>query len=78
MTLSIAMTAAGGVDVLTVRCDLPPPASHQVRLRQTPIGVNFVDIYQRMGLYRRRLMSSADALVTARIVLPRARDHLVL
>ncbi|MGN1288342.1 MAG: alcohol dehydrogenase catalytic domain-containing protein, partial [Bradyrhizobium sp.] len=52
MTLSIAMTAPGGVDVLKpVRADLPRPAADEVRLRQTAIGVNFVDIYQRMGLY---------------------------
>ncbi|WP_244486047.1 quinone oxidoreductase family protein [Bradyrhizobium viridifuturi] len=52
MTLSIAMTAPGGVDVFApVRADLPHPAADEVRLRQTAIGVNFVDIYQRMGLY---------------------------
>jgi NADPH:quinone reductase len=52
MTLSIAMTAPGGVDVLKpVHADLPPPGGGEVRLRQTAIGVNFVDIYQRMGLY---------------------------
>ncbi|WP_375780660.1 quinone oxidoreductase [Bradyrhizobium sp. ma5] len=46
------MTAPGGVDVLKpVRADLPRPAADEVRLRQTAIGVNFVDIYQRMGLY---------------------------
>src|ERR1700732_406837 len=31
--------------------DLPPPARNDIRLRQTAIGVNFIDIYQRMGLY---------------------------
>lgn len=52
MTLSIAMTAAGGVDVLkAVRAELPPPAAGEVRLSHTAIGVNFVDIYQRQGLY---------------------------
>jgi NADPH:quinone reductase len=52
MTLSIAMTAAGGVEVLKpVRSDVPPPADHEVRLLQTAIGVNFVDIYHRLGLY---------------------------
>lgn len=52
MTLSIAMTAIGGVEVLKpLRADLPPPSAGEVRLRQTAIGVNFVDIYQRMGLY---------------------------
>jgi NADPH2:quinone reductase len=52
MTLNIAMTATGGVDVFKpILVDLPEPASNEVRLRQTAIGVNFVDIYQRMGIY---------------------------
>ena len=52
MPLSIAMTASGGVDVLKpVRAEPPAPGATEVRLRQTAIGVNFVDIYQRQGLY---------------------------
>ncbi len=31
--------------------DLPPLAANQVRLRQTAIGFNFIDIYQRKGAY---------------------------
>lgn len=30
---------------------LPPPAAGEIRVRHTAIGVNFVDIYQRTGLY---------------------------
>lgn len=30
---------------------LPPPGAGEVRVRQTEIGVNFVDIYVRSGLY---------------------------
>ncbi|MGD9862979.1 MAG: quinone oxidoreductase [Pseudodonghicola sp.] len=52
MTRLIAMTAAGGPEVLSLcQVDLPPPAPGEVRLRQTAIGVNFVDIYHRTGLY---------------------------
>lgn len=52
MTRLIAMTAAGGPEVLSLRqVELPPPAPGEVRLRQTAIGVNFVDIYHRTGLY---------------------------
>ncbi|TIV62510.1 MAG: quinone oxidoreductase, partial [Mesorhizobium sp.] len=29
----------------------PPPSAGEIRLRQTAIGVNFVDIYERKGLY---------------------------
>lgn len=31
---------------------LPPPASGEARVRQSEIGVNFVDIYVRSGLYQ--------------------------
>ncbi|MGP8124229.1 MAG: quinone oxidoreductase family protein [Xanthobacteraceae bacterium] len=48
----VRVRAPGGVDQLEVaRVDLPPPAAGEIRLRQTAIGVNFSDIYQRQGLY---------------------------
>lgn len=31
--------------------DLPPPGPGQARLRQTAIGLNFIDVYTRTGLY---------------------------
>ncbi|MEQ1610394.1 MAG: quinone oxidoreductase [Hyphomonadaceae bacterium] len=33
------------------KMELAPPAAGQVRLRQTAIGVNFIDVYKRTGLY---------------------------
>jgi len=42
----------GGPEVLSYEdVDLPPPAPDQVRIRQTAIGVNFIDTYHRSGLY---------------------------
>lgn len=42
----------GPPDVLSVAVQtLPPPAQGEVRLRQTAIGFNFIDIYQRKGIY---------------------------
>jgi NADPH:quinone reductase-like Zn-dependent oxidoreductase len=32
--------------------ELPPPGPGEVRIRHTAIGVNFVDVYHRTGLYR--------------------------
>src|SRR6201996_5874644 len=32
--------------------DLPKPGAGQVRVRHTAIGVNFIDIYHRTGLYK--------------------------
>jgi NADPH2:quinone reductase len=31
--------------------ELPPPAKGEVQLRQTAIGFNFIDVYQRSGVY---------------------------
>lgn len=48
----IRLKAPGGAEQLElVRTELPPPAAGEIRLRQTAIGVNFIDIYQRLGLY---------------------------
>jgi NADPH2:quinone reductase len=48
----IRLRAPGGADQLeSATIELPPPQPDEVRIRQTAIGVNFVDIYQRMGLY---------------------------
>lgn len=34
-----------------VAMELPPPGPGEVRVRHTAIGVNFVDVYHRIGLY---------------------------
>lgn len=48
----VRLRAPGGVEQLElVEAELPPPAPDEIRLRQTAIGVNFIDIYQRRGLY---------------------------
>ena len=48
----VRLRAPGGVEQLELtQAELPPPASGEIRLRQTAIGVNFIDIYQRTGLY---------------------------
>lgn len=48
----IRLHAFGGPEVLTLeRVDLPPPRPGEVLLRQTAIGFNFIDVYQRKGVY---------------------------
>ena len=48
----VRLKAPGGVEQLELAsADLPPPGRGEVRLRQTAIGVNFIDVYQRIGLY---------------------------
>ena len=52
MVMTIRVHRHGGPEVLTVE-DRPvgPPGPGQVHLRQHAIGLNFVDIYHREGLY---------------------------
>jgi NADPH:quinone reductase len=48
----VRLKAPGGADQLeNATVELPPPQHDEIRVRQTAIGVNFIDIYQRMGLY---------------------------
>ena len=52
MVKAIRIQKHGGPEVLEyVDLDLPAPGPGQVRLRHTAIGVNFIDIYHRTGLY---------------------------
>jgi NADPH2:quinone reductase len=49
---AIRFEEAGGSDVLQyLDIELPPPGPGQVRLKHTAIGVNFIDVYHRTGLY---------------------------
>jgi NADPH2:quinone reductase len=50
--LSIIITGTGGSDVLThSQADPGAPGPGQVRLRQTAVGLNFIDTYHRSGIY---------------------------
>lgn len=52
MTDIIRVRAPGGTDQLELAAiDLPAPAADELRVRQTAIGVNSIDLYHRMGLY---------------------------
>jgi NADPH:quinone reductase len=52
MIKAIRFDKTGGSDVLQyIDYDLSPPAKGQVRVKHTAIGVNFIDIYHRTGLY---------------------------
>lgn len=48
----VRMTEPGGADRLEMaEVALPEPGPAEIRVRQTAIGVNFIDIYHRTGLY---------------------------
>jgi NADPH2:quinone reductase len=49
---AVRLESFGGPEKMTVAAvELPPPAAGEVQLRQTAIGFNFIDIYQRRGVY---------------------------
>ncbi|KRC71849.1 Quinone oxidoreductase 1 [compost metagenome] len=49
---SISLNEFGGPEVMRlVSADLPAPGPGDVQLRQTAIGFNYIDIYQRTGKY---------------------------
>jgi len=49
---AVVMDRHGGPDVLSLReIDVPPPGPGEVRIRQSHIGVNFIDVYSRTGYF---------------------------
>ena len=53
---AVQMSRIGGPEVLeVVDLPLPEPGPGQVRVRHAAIGINFIDTYQRTGLYPVRL-----------------------
>ena len=55
---AVRIAANGGPEVLTL-ADLPAPepGNYEIRVRHHAIGVNFIDTYQRSGLYKIELPS---------------------
>jgi len=48
----VLLTEFGPAEVMNLKSvELPPPAAGEVQLRQTAIGFNFIDVYQRKGVY---------------------------
>jgi NADPH2:quinone reductase len=51
-TKAIVIRKTGGPEVLSYEeVTLPPPGKGEVRVRHTAIGVNYLDVYYRTGLY---------------------------
>jgi NADPH2:quinone reductase len=58
MTAAIRFSQTGGPEVLGLQqIALSPPGAGEVRVRHRAIGVNFIDIYHRTGLYKLPLPS---------------------
>ena len=53
MVQAIRIQSYGGPDVLSWdEIELPAPGNGEVRLRQHAVGLNYIDTYQRSGLYK--------------------------
>lgn len=51
-TRAIRVDRVGGPEVLVLEdVELAPPGAGEARIRHTAIGVNFIDVYHRTGLY---------------------------
>ena len=49
---AIVLSALGSAEhLMLVSTSAPAPAANEVRIRQTAIGVNYIDVYVRTGLY---------------------------
>ena len=52
MTHAIRIHQTGGPEVLSWEpVDVPPPAAGEIRIRHTAVGLNYIDVYFRTGLY---------------------------
>lgn len=52
MSKVVAVHKVGGPEVLSVEdWDIGAPKAGEIKIRQTAIGLNFIDTYQRSGLY---------------------------
>jgi NADPH2:quinone reductase len=53
MAIEIRLSAPGGPEMLqAAEMQLPEPKPGEILLRQEAVGVNFIDVYYRSGLYR--------------------------
>jgi NADPH2:quinone reductase len=51
-TKAIRMTSTGGPEVMTyVDVELGAPAAGEIQVRHEAIGLNYIDVYFRTGLY---------------------------
>ena len=61
MSKAIVLEKFGGAEVLQWQdVDLPAPGPGEARIRHTAIGLNFIDTYQRTGLYPLELPSGLN------------------
>ncbi|MGB0747592.1 MAG: quinone oxidoreductase family protein [Magnetospiraceae bacterium] len=69
MTMAIRIHEPGGPEKMVWEAvDVPDPGPRDVRLRQTAVGLNFIDVYMRSGLYPLSSMPVVLGLEAAGVV----------
>jgi NADPH2:quinone reductase len=69
MSKAIRMHETGGPEVLRwEEVSMSPPAPGEVRLRQSAVGLNFIDVYHRSGLYPLPVLPATPGMEAAGIV----------
>ncbi len=67
---AVIATTFGGPEVLRYESvNAPAPGPNEVRIRQTAVGVNYIDVYVRKGLYRMIEPPAAIGMEAAGVVL---------
>jgi NADPH2:quinone reductase len=71
----ITFDRPGGPEVLHLsEIELATPTANQVRLEQRAIGLNYIDIYQRQGVYPVPSLPSPLGIAAVGVVAARGRD----
>ena len=53
MSKAVRVHKVGGPEALVYEAvDVPAPGPGEVRIRQHAVGLNFIDVYYRTGLYK--------------------------
>ena len=69
MSRAIRIHEAGGPEVMRLEdVDVPSPAAGEVQVQHTAIGVNFIDVYDRTGLYPQKSLPGGLGREAAGIV----------
>ncbi|MEJ0085836.1 MAG: quinone oxidoreductase [Pseudomonadota bacterium] len=69
MTRAIRIHETGGPEVMRLEdVEVGPPAAGEVQLRHTAIGLNFIDVYDRSGLYPQKSMPAGLGREAAGVV----------
>ena len=69
MSKAVRIHAHGGPEVLRYEAvEVPAPGAGEVQLRQTAIGLNYIDVYHRTGLYPVASLPTAIGLEAAGVV----------